>query len=102
MHTGRLTKAHWRKSAQWFAMSRPLAAVVARDDHVAPVFERECYTYAPNGKVPPPPHVKARTHAGFFWGRSPAVPATCLASPQFRAFSCRCAPNALRTPLHQT
>ncbi len=62
MHTGRLTKAHWRKSAQWFAMSRPLAAVVARDDHVAPVFERECYTYALNGKVPAPPHVKARTH----------------------------------------
>ncbi len=62
MHTGRLTKAHWRKSALWFAMSRPLAAVVARDDHVAPVFERECYTYAINGKVPAPPHVKARTH----------------------------------------
>ena len=60
MRTERMSVAHWRKSAQWFALARPLAQVVATDDHVAPVFERECYTYAPNGKVPAPPHVKAR------------------------------------------
>lgn len=60
MHTERMSKAHWRKSAQWFALSRPLAAVVARDDHVARVFQMQCYSYTPKGTIPPPPHIQAR------------------------------------------
>ncbi|KAK9842052.1 hypothetical protein WJX81_006318 [Elliptochloris bilobata] len=65
MHTERMSKTHWRKSAQWFALARPLAQVIAADDHVAPVFERECFTYAPDGKVPAPPHLQALLDAGF-------------------------------------
>ena len=60
MHTERMSKAHWRKSAQWFALSRPLATVVARDDHVAQVFQLQCYSYSPKGTIPPPPHIQAR------------------------------------------
>lgn len=50
METPRFTKAHWRKTSQWFAATRRHAIVLVRDREVNDVFERFCK-----------PHINAET-----------------------------------------
>eukprot|EP00884_Botryococcus_braunii_P021242 jgi/Botrbrau1/7801/Bobra.0159s0229.1 len=58
MRTLHLARKHWRKSSQWFVLSRELAAVVAHDHEVATVFEVECFSYLPDTDLDVPPHVQ--------------------------------------------
>lgn len=44
--TARITPRLWRKSSQWFAMERTLAAVIVNDTDVAQVFRDTCVDYA--------------------------------------------------------
>ncbi|KAK9862348.1 hypothetical protein WJX84_002596 [Apatococcus fuscideae] len=58
MNTARLQRRHWRKSAQWFSLSRRHAAAVAADFHAAPLFEEHCYSYLPGRDLPVPAKVQ--------------------------------------------
>lgn len=58
MRTLHLARKHWRKSSQWFVLSRLLAAVVANDQEAATVFEVECFSYLPDTDLDVPPHVQ--------------------------------------------
>ncbi|WIA35554.1 hypothetical protein OEZ86_003979 [Tetradesmus obliquus] len=40
----RFGKQHWRKSSQWFTLTRPAALLVVADSHVRELFRRHCYT----------------------------------------------------------
>lgn len=42
MATPRLNDSHWRKSSQWFSLTRAHAAAVLADGEVWPAFERHC------------------------------------------------------------
>ncbi|KAK9831707.1 hypothetical protein WJX74_006651 [Apatococcus lobatus] len=59
MKTAQLDRKHWRKSAQWFSLSRRHAAAVAADFHAAPLFEEHCYSYLPGRDLPIPAKVQA-------------------------------------------
>lgn len=48
MRTHTLRRGHWRKSSQWFSLTRKHAQVVASDTHVASSLSKECYTYNPH------------------------------------------------------
>ncbi|KAF6256320.1 core-2/I-branching enzyme-domain-containing protein [Scenedesmus sp. NREL 46B-D3] len=37
-------KQHWRKSSQWFTLTRPAALLAVADSHVRELFRRHCYT----------------------------------------------------------
>ncbi|KAK9812629.1 hypothetical protein WJX72_000912 [[Myrmecia] bisecta] len=60
MQTDQLDRRHWRKSSQFFLLKRNHAAVIAADQHVAPRFEAECYSYLPgrDDGLPVPPVVQ--------------------------------------------
>ena len=58
MKTAQLDRKHWRKSAQWFSLSRRHAAAVAADFHAAPLFEEHCYSYLPGRDLPIPARVQ--------------------------------------------
>lgn len=47
METDLLQRRNWRKSNQWFLLTRKHAQVISSDIHVAEVFQRECFTYDP-------------------------------------------------------
>ncbi|KAL4439715.1 hypothetical protein ABPG75_002716 [Micractinium tetrahymenae] len=50
---GLLIPDKWRKSTQWKSLTRAHAELVAADRHLAPRFERECYSYLPPVMVRP-------------------------------------------------
>ncbi|KXZ49542.1 hypothetical protein GPECTOR_20g396 [Gonium pectorale] len=60
MATPHLLQSHWRKSSQWFALTRPHAALAVADRHVSEQFARFCFTRhrslatAAGGFLPPP------------------------------------------------
>ncbi|WIA35555.1 hypothetical protein OEZ86_003980 [Tetradesmus obliquus] len=43
-------KQHWRKSSQWFTLTRPAALLVVADSHVRELFRRHCYTNFTRGR----------------------------------------------------
>ncbi|KAK9789383.1 hypothetical protein WJX73_006397 [Symbiochloris irregularis] len=43
METAALKQHHWRKSAQWIALTRPHAQAVHEDEHVKPRFKEHCW-----------------------------------------------------------
>jgi hypothetical protein len=43
--TARITPRLWRKSSQWFALERSLAAIIVDDTDVAQVFKDTCVEY---------------------------------------------------------
>eukprot|EP01025_Chloroclados_australasicus_P018726 TRINITY_DN1995_c0_g2_i3.p1 TRINITY_DN1995_c0_g2~~TRINITY_DN1995_c0_g2_i3.p1 ORF type:complete len:915 (-),score=66.80 TRINITY_DN1995_c0_g2_i3:1189-3741(-) len=45
MRTDSLSKKHWRKSQQWFVLNRAHTELVVRDQHVAEMFKRYCWSY---------------------------------------------------------
>lgn len=45
MQTEHFRKEHWRKSQQWFAISRPHAELVVADQHVKELFKRYCWSF---------------------------------------------------------
>ena len=40
---------HWRKSSQWFAVSRAHADLIVNDPNVDPIFRKECYPTRDDG-----------------------------------------------------
>ena len=40
---------HWRKSSQWFAVSRAHADIIVNDPNVDPIFRKECYPTRDDG-----------------------------------------------------
>uniref|UniRef100_A0A383VRB6 Uncharacterized protein n=1 Tax=Tetradesmus obliquus TaxID=3088 RepID=A0A383VRB6_TETOB len=51
MTTEHFGEADWRKSSQWFALTRPLAMLAVADSHVRELYHRHCYTNF-TGKLP--------------------------------------------------
>lgn len=45
MQTEHFKEEHWRKSQQWFALSRAHAELVVADRHVSEVFKRYCWSF---------------------------------------------------------
>ncbi|GMH35604.1 hypothetical protein BSKO_03472 [Bryopsis sp. KO-2023] len=44
METNDLNRKHWRKSSQWFVLTRAHAELIVKDHHVREQFKRYCYT----------------------------------------------------------
>ncbi len=49
MATPHFNASHWRKSSQWFVLTRPHAALAIADDHVQEIFRRYCYSNHTHG-----------------------------------------------------
>ncbi|KAG2489168.1 hypothetical protein HYH03_012394 [Edaphochlamys debaryana] len=78
MATPHLNLSQWRKSSQWFALTRPHAALAAADRHVAEAFARHCFSR----------HTALHTAAG----PAPAASAPAAASAALRSALTCCSP----------
>lgn len=51
MTTDHFNDSHWRKSSQWFVLTRAHAILAVEDQHLKEIFRRFCYFMPPNGRV---------------------------------------------------
>lgn len=49
MSTPHFGPQHWRKSSQWFTLTRPAALLAVADQHVREMFHSFCYTNLTRG-----------------------------------------------------